>query len=312
MLAGCQGGPVAAPRPSVSSSQSVPAPTRAEPTPTSASQQEEPALPVAREETAAAATGDRLYVIGGFDAGGRSRPETFIFDGRRWSSGPPLPVGLDHPSAAELGGAVYVAGGFTDGPATNRVFKLAGGAWTEMAPLRHARGALALVEARQRLFAIGGNNGGVQVAAIEEYDPAANTWTDVASLASARNHVAGFGIAGLACVAGGRSPNVSRVDCVDSTAHTLTQLAPLPLPTSGAGGGAVLNDFPVVAGGEDPGESGIVDQVARYLNGAWSSEPMLHPRHGIQLASFRGRLWACGGGEQAGLHPVATCTSIAV
>jgi hypothetical protein len=37
---------------------------------------------------------------------------------------------------------------------------------------------------------------------------------------------------------------------------------------------------------------------------------MLVPRHGFELAMFQGRAWACGGGSQPGLHPVATCTSI--
>jgi len=37
---------------------------------------------------------------------------------------------------------------------------------------------------------------------------------------------------------------------------------------------------------------------------------MLVPRHGFQLALFEGRAWACGGGSSAGLHPVATCTSV--
>jgi hypothetical protein len=37
---------------------------------------------------------------------------------------------------------------------------------------------------------------------------------------------------------------------------------------------------------------------------------MLVPRHGFQLAVFEGRAWACGGGSLAGLHPVATCTSV--
>lgn len=314
LLAACQGAPPSGVKPSPSPSATASATPTAVPTPTPRSQQDEPPLPVAREETAAAATADRLYVIGGFDGSGQSRPEVYVFDGHSYTNGPPLPIGLDHPSAAEFDGAIYLAGGFANGPASARVFKLDAGApaWTEIAPMHHARGALALVQVHERLYAIGGNSGGVQVAPVEELDPAAGTWTDVAQLPQPRNHVAGFGLGALACVAGGRTPNVTRVDCLNVDSHAWAQLAPLPQATSGAGGAAVLNSFPVVAGGEDPGESRIVDQVARYANGGWTSEPMLHPRHGFQLAPFHGRLWACGGGEQAGLHPVTTCTSIAV
>ena len=252
-------------------------------------------------------------MIGGFDGAGRSRAETYVFDGRAWSSGPALPVALDHPAAAEFLGAIYLAGGFSDGPASARVFKLAGaGGWTEVAPLHHPRGALALVEVRQKLYALGGSSGAAQVAPVEAYDPQAHAWSDVASLPAPRNHLAGFPLAGLACVAGGRSPNVARVDCLDVAAAAWTQLPALPAPTSGAGGGSILTDFPVVAGGEDAQESRLVDQVARYADGRWTAEPMLHPRHGIQLAAFQGRLWACGGADAPGVHAVTTCTSIAV
>ena len=37
---------------------------------------------------------------------------------------------------------------------------------------------------------------------------------------------------------------------------------------------------------------------------------MLVPRHGVALALFDGRLWACGGGSAVGLKPVNACTSI--
>jgi hypothetical protein len=68
----------------------------------------------------------------------------------------------------------------------------------------------------------------------------------------------------------------------------------------------------VILGGQDAGETTINDQFARLPNtDGWSSAgAMLVPRHGFELAMFQGRAWACGGGSQPGLHPVATCTSI--
>jgi hypothetical protein len=38
---------------------------------------------------------------------------------------------------------------------------------------------------------------------------------------------------------------------------------------------------------------------------------MLNPRHGVQLAFFGGRAWACGGATAAGYQAAADCTSIA-
>ncbi|TME16703.1 MAG: hypothetical protein E6I70_12180 [Chloroflexi bacterium] len=64
-----------------------------------------------------------------------------------------------------------------------------------------------------------------------------------------------------------------------------------------------------MAGGEDPNESLLVTQVARLRGSAWSAEAMLVPRHGIQLALFRERLWACGGATAPAYQASAACTS---
>ncbi len=302
--------PSAAPTPTSSPSPSPsPSPT---PSPPPVPQKAESRLPEVREETAAAAAGGRLYVMGGFDSAGRSSRGVFVFDGASWTAGPPLPIGLDHPSAAALGDDLYLAGGFSGGPASARVFKLPAGAagWSEVASLHHARGALALIPVDGTLYAVGGNNGSVQVAPGEIYDAGGNAWLDIAPLPLPRNHVAGFSFERQACVAGGRTPNTARVDCFDPATSSWRRLPDLPQPTSGAGA-AVVNGQVVVAGGENAQESFVVDQLARFQAGAWIQDRMLVPRHGIQLAPFNGRAWACGGATQAGLHPVAECTSIA-
>ena len=288
-------------------------PPSAGPSPTALAgltQRDEPALPEPRQETAAAGDAQNLWVIGGYDSSSRSSTDVLRFDGA-WHHEAALPLGLDHPSAATLGGALYVAGGFSGGPASRRVFRLSGPAasWQEVAPLSHPRGALALVPLGTRLYAIGGNDGRGEVAPAEEYDPQTNRWRDLPALPHPRNHVAGFASQGQACVAGGRSPNVELVTCWDPGANRWREGPRLPVPTSGAGGG-VAGQEPVVAGGEDPGAGTLVTQLARLRGGAWQEGAMREPRHGLQLAAYRGRLWACGGGDRAGLHPVATCTSI--
>lgn len=114
---------------------------------------------------------------------------------------------------------------------------------------------------------------------------------------------------GLACIAGGRSPNTAAFDCWDPGGRRWASLPALPVPTSGAGAG-VLGARAVVAGSEDPGSGAMIDQLMVLADETWTVEPMLVPRHGIALASYRGRLWACGGGTRAGLATMADCTSI--
>ena len=269
-------------------------------------------LPSPIEETAAASTGDRLYVMGGFDAAGRSLSGVFVFDGTRWFNGPRLPLPLDHASAATLDDHVYIAGGHSFGRDSARVFRLDGNAWTEVAPMRFARGGHALIAAMGRLYVIGGNNASSNVFATEVYDPAANAWSLLPGLPVPRNHVAGFVLGTSVCVAGGRSPDTSRVDCLDTVQHVWSRLPDLPKRTSGAGAANYPDGSVVVLGGQNATESAMVSQLTRYAaGGSWTTGgQMLVTRHGFELAIFGGRAWACGGATLPGLHPVSTCTSI--
>lgn len=300
----------APPQPSPSSSPTLsPSPSQsATPQPL---QKFEPSLPEPVEETAAAAAGGKLYVMGGFNAAGQSLSTVYVFDGAGWVSGPRLPLPLDHPSAATLGDHVYIAGGHSNGRDSARVFRLDGDRWTELTSMRYARGGHALVALDGMLYAIGGNTAQANVVPVEAYDLSSNAWTVVGSLPQARNHVMGFVLGKAACVAGGRSPTTARVDCYDTIQHTMFRPANLPFASSG-GGAATFGELDaLVLGGEDASETHIVDQWAYEKAGAWLPGPkMLAPRHGFELAMFDGRAWACGGGAAPGLHPVTTCTSL--
>jgi N-acetylneuraminic acid mutarotase len=313
-FAGCGGStPAPSSTPPVTPSRAAESPSPSPtPSPAAAVQRAEKSLPAAIEESAAAATGGDLYVMGGFDAVGNSLRTVYVFNGTSWGTGPRLPIGLDHASAATLDGHVYLAGGHSFGRDSARVFRLDGASWIEVAAMHHARGGHALVAAAGRLYVIGGNTASSQVPATEVYDPASNRWTDLLALPLPRNHVAGFTFQGKVCVAGGRSPNTTRVDCFDPSARTWTRLANLPGPTSGAGAATLESGEVVLMGGQDAVESRMVTQLVHLgLDRRWSSVlKMLVPRHGFELAVFHGRAWACGGGLAPGLHPVATCTSV--
>jgi len=301
------------PRDTAGSSTTSRSPAAPSPQPAAVAEQQryEPALPVAIQEAAAATTGDRLYVVGGYDTARNSSAAVFVGNGATWNQGPTLPIAVNHPGAAAIGGDVYVAGGFTPGGATNRVFVLANGSssWRELAPMHRARGALALLANHCRLYAIGGRDGSVQFAVPEEYDPGTGHWEDLPAMPAPRNHLAGYVDGGSVCVAGGRTPDTSAaIDCFEPTTGVWAERATLPTATSGATA-AVLDGVTIVAGGEPAGETSIVVVVQGFRLGKWSSAPMLVPRHGTAFAMFRGRLWACGGATAPGFRAVATCTS---
>ena len=175
--------------------------------------------------------------------------------------------------------------------------------------MHHPRGALALVAVGSTLYAMGGAAGG-EVAPVEAYDTIQNRWTDVATLPAPRPW-------GRLGVAGARLRR--RWPLAEHGPRRLLRpdqragrgCPDLPFPTSGAGA-AALGGQVIVAGGENAAESTLVDHVFRFMGGsAWSDEPMLVPRHGVQLAVFGGRAWACGGATAAGYHAATDCTSLA-
>lgn len=315
LLVGCAG-QRATPVPSSAANASPSpnaSPVAVSPSPPPPPQRMETPLPVALEESAAAAAGGKLYVIGGFDAAGNSLRTVWVFDGTSWSAGPRMPLGLDHVSAASLDDQVYVAGGHSFGRDSARFFRLDGSSWTELAAMHHARGGHTLLATANRLYVIGGNAAAGNVAPAEVYDPQTRAWSDLPGLPAPRNHVAGFAFGLMVCAAGGRSPATARVDCFDVVSSTWVRLPDLPQATSGAGATALEDGRAVILGGQDAQETRLVDQVAQLPDpGAWVAQgAMLVTRHGFELTLFEGRAWACGGGTSPGLHPVSTCTSVA-
>jgi len=311
LLTACSSASPAQKRPAPSPSVASPASPAPSPSPQPL-QRPEPALPAPVEETAAAAAGGKLYVMGGFNAAGASLSSVYIFDGTSWTSGPRLPVAVDHPSAATLNGFVYIAGGHSNGRDSARFFRLDDDHWTELASMHFARGGHALVAAGEKLYAIGGNTSRADAGTTESFDPRTGAWSAISPMPDPRNHVSGFGTEQAACVAGGRSPTTPRVDCLlTSTATWSHTIGDMPRPASGGGAVSFPNGDVIVMGGEDASETRIIDQLAFLRGDIWiSSQKMLSPRHGFQLAVLGDRAWACGGGSAPGLHPVATCTSV--
>jgi hypothetical protein len=269
-------------------------------------QRQELSLPQPREELATAALDGTLYAIGGYDAGGRDTNTVFAYSGS-WSLGPPLPQAVDHPAAAVLDGQLYVAGGFAGGVASASTYRFAKDHWERLASLHHARAALALISLGGHLYALGGRDSTMgSVAVPEVFDPATGSWSDLPAMPAPRHHEAGFTYQGMVCVAGGKFPYTNRIDCFDPASQLWRRLPDLPQPTSGAGA-AIFGDELVIVGGEG---NSVVPWLFWLDGQTWQRQPMLLPRHGLQLAILGDRAWACGGGTVAGLHPTNLCTSI--
>jgi N-acetylneuraminic acid mutarotase len=157
-------------------------------------------LPLARGNLSVAEAGGLVYAIGGLSATAtffgsvtevdRYRPAT-----GQWETVAPLPEPRDTAGAASLKGTLYVAGGFIeDAPFTWHVtdsvlaYDTHANTWRSVAPMPEPRQGFRLVAAGKYLYAVGGMSGefSAALATAQRYDPATDTWTELAPMNESR------------------------------------------------------------------------------------------------------------------------------
>ncbi|HET7517662.1 MAG TPA: kelch repeat-containing protein, partial [Actinomycetes bacterium] len=226
LVAGCTSGP-------------PPAPERAPltPAPTAGG---EPAwrtlapVPTERTEVAAAAVGERIWVLGGYGPDGATLATAEVYDTTTdtWARGPDLPVAVNHAMAATLDGVLYIAGGNDgDGPST-QVARLEGDTWRPLAGLPQGRSAGGLVALDRRLYLVGGVVEGGLAANTQVYDPAADRWSPAPGLPTPREPLGAAAAGGKVYVVGGRvggiGRNLAAAEAFDPASGRWAPLAELP------------------------------------------------------------------------------------
>jgi hypothetical protein len=132
-----------------------------------------------RSYIAAAQVGPRIYVAGGM-VGETGRPlATFQrYDTRvdRWETLTRLPVATRAAAAASVGGVVYVIGGTTADGNTSAVWAWDGAGWERKAPMPAPRFNHAAVAVGDRIWVLGGFEGGEEHDDVFVYDTQADLW----------------------------------------------------------------------------------------------------------------------------------------
>jgi N-acetylneuraminic acid mutarotase len=190
----------------------------------------------ARGNPSAAAIGNRIYALGGFDTPdtGTDLAEVFDRSANRWEPIARLPVATTGPGATGFGGQVFVVGGgITDGPVNSvHVYNPQTDSWSsDAAPMPTRRELLKVTELGGRLYAIGGSDGTGLVATVERYTPATDTWETVAPMNSPRGNPGVVSAAGRIFVVGsGDTPVNTSSEAFDPNTNTWQQLdAVLPV-----------------------------------------------------------------------------------
>jgi N-acetylneuraminic acid mutarotase len=176
-----------------------------------------PALPVLRFASAAAVLGQRLHIVGGWNANNAasaSLASQSIFDlgTQAWSAAAALATPRNAAAAAVLDGRLHVVGGRSPGIragdqqslASMEIYNPATDQWAAGAALPTARGSLAAVALAGRLYALGGEStAGTVSNAVERYDPATGTWTALAAMPYRSHGLGAVVVGGAIYVMGG-------------------------------------------------------------------------------------------------------------
>jgi N-acetylneuraminic acid mutarotase len=163
-------------------------------------------MPTVRSETAMVAASDgKIYVIGGYNNGYLNTVEAYDPSTDTWKTRKNMPTRRSHLEAAEAGnGKIYAIGGY-DRPydffvalATVEEYDPKTNTWTTRASMSLPRHDLGVVAADNgRIYAIGGGDKllmGEYIVwadydAVEEYNPAIDTWTVRSSMPTARAYL---------------------------------------------------------------------------------------------------------------------------
>lgn len=260
------------------------------------------AMPSQRQEISSAVLDGKIYVIAGFNSSGASLTTVEVYDPatNTWSNAAPLPIANNHNAAAVAAGKLYAFGGvstraFVFNPQTN--------SWSDVAPMRfqHANTA-AVAVINDKIYVAGGNGPNMNQTELEVYDPAANTWTQLASMSVPRNHTGGAAINGKFYVVGGRPDNTaaSALEAYDPATNQWRRLPNMPTGRSGVGVAAVNGEL-YVFGGEIPRQFNEVE-VYNPLTNLWQQlPPMPVPRHGLFASVIGNSIYLPGGATQQGL-----------
>ena len=219
-------------------------------------------LPEARDHSALTAIGARLYLSGGNAEGFVRRANLWVYDPAtdHWSAAAPMPEPRAAHAAVAVGGRLYVLGGVIPSQ-TQRAptwrYDPASGEWDrDLAPLPTYREHVAAVGLHDGTILVIGGRASTDLAAVEKYDTATDTWTSLPPLPTARGGLTAGLLDGQVHVVGGESIDSPGVfpqhEVLDLVTLTWAEAPPLDRGRHGLGSGVIDGRWYVAAGGPNP------------------------------------------------------------
>jgi N-acetylneuraminic acid mutarotase len=228
-----------------------------------------PGLPAALHHASAVTYDGEAVVIGGFIPGEELTSEqsdrVYALRGGSWEQLP----SLNHPraaaAAAVVGDKIVVVGGQADGKLVRQTEVFDGERWTDVAEMPTPREHLAAASDGRYLYAIGGRDLSADQSstAVERYDPAGDSWTELDALPQAAGGVSAA-YAGGRVVAIGAERTTEASDAVqayDIQGERWSQLPALPRARHGVAVAAVDDAIYAIGGATSAGHLGSTKEA---------------------------------------------------
>ncbi|OBG97514.1 protein kinase [Mycobacterium sp. E136] len=221
-------------------------------------------LPVPVQRAMAVTWRENPVVLGGWRTEGNdakvATDRVWRVVNSRWTELPPLLQPRAAGAAAVVGDRIIVTGGVdSSGKLLNTTEVFDGTAWKLGAPIRTPRQMLSAASDGKRVYAMGGTAGTADVATVEAYDPAADSWAAMPELPEARSD---FGVAATderLVVVGGTSAGqvLKTVLAFDLATTTWSGLPDMGTARHGMAVEAVGNRVYAIGGSTDIGDGKI-------------------------------------------------------
>jgi N-acetylneuraminic acid mutarotase len=263
---------------------------------------------VAREAVAVTEADGTIWVFGGMGADNRVSGDHEGYDPAidSWKGGEDLPVPVQHAMAVTWQENPVVLGGWrTQGAdarvATDQVWRVVNGRWTELPPLLQPRAAAAAAVIGDRIIVTGGvDAGGSLLNTTEIFD--GTSWKLGAPIPTPRQMLGAASDGKLVYVLGGTNgtSDLAAVETYDPAADTWTSLPELPGRRSDFGV-AYADGRLVVVGGMSAGQ--VLKSVVALdlMTQSWTGLPDLGTaRHGMAVAAVGKTVYAIGGSTGVG------------
>jgi N-acetylneuraminic acid mutarotase len=294
-------------------------------------------FPQPAEEISGVAAGGKMYVFAGLAPVWKPVGMVYEYDpaANSWAKKKPMALPSHHVAFTEYRGKIYAFGGFVlpeSGPPAwvpiNNAWEYdpTADTWKALAPMPSKRGSALAAVVDDKMYVIGGagtipgsketavfpTHPHMSVGAVEEYDPATNTWRERSAMPTPRNHAAIGAVNGKIYVIGGRvgaafiglASDVSVVEEYDpATDQWSGPRSRMPIARSALGAG-VYGGRIYVAGGEyqDPHMMATFRAFEAYdpASNTWTEmPPMPVSRHGLAVGVIGNRLHVVSGDVQS-------------